>query len=304
MINFQETKGALLTKPRISGSILVFLGAVCWSLNSPLIKYLSLDPFFICGGRSMIAAIALCPFIRHRQLKWNGWTFVYVISYAALCVSLVQALSMTAAPVAIGMQYSAAVWLFLVSFLKTKQFRIREFIPICIIMLGVMLFIMSGTDAKSNTGNLIALSEGVFFAVMTVSAKRAAGSNPLGLTALANIFTAAVIFAAFPEKIITVSAMTGRDWGVMLVLGAVQVGLGYGLYTMGVQLVSPRKASILALWEMILGPVWVALFLKEYPNTLVLTGFVIIIAGMVLDATDHKAENASFSHFREIRKHL
>lgn len=35
---------------------------------------------------------------------------------------------------------------------------------------------------------------------------------------------------------------------------------------------------------MILGPVWVALFLKEYPTPLVLTGFIIILAGMLLDS--------------------
>ena len=35
---------------------------------------------------------------------------------------------------------------------------------------------------------------------------------------------------------------------------------------------------------MILGPVWTALFLKEYPSTMVIIGFVIIIAGIFLDS--------------------
>jgi len=35
---------------------------------------------------------------------------------------------------------------------------------------------------------------------------------------------------------------------------------------------------------MILGPVWVALFLKEYPSLIVIIGFVIVIVGIVLDA--------------------
>ena len=35
---------------------------------------------------------------------------------------------------------------------------------------------------------------------------------------------------------------------------------------------------------MILGPVWVALFLKEYPTPMVLAGFALILAGMLLDA--------------------
>ena len=70
----------------------------------------------------------------------------------------------------------------------------------------------------------------------------------------------------------------------MLVLGVVQVAGGYGFYNLGVQRVTPQKASIIALWEMILGPVWVALFLKEYPTLPVIIGFIIILIGMILDA--------------------
>ncbi len=70
----------------------------------------------------------------------------------------------------------------------------------------------------------------------------------------------------------------------MLVLGVVQVAGGYGFYNLGVQRVTPQKASIIALWEMILGPVWVALFLKEYPTLPVIIGFLIILIGMILDA--------------------
>ena len=69
----------------------------------------------------------------------------------------------------------------------------------------------------------------------------------------------------------------------MLILGVVQVGGGYGCFNLGVQKVSAQRASIIALWEMILGPLWVALFLGEYPSTLVLIGFVFILVGIVLD---------------------
>lgn len=63
-----------------------------------------------------------------------------------------------------------------------------------------------------------------------------------------------------------------------------QVALGYAMYNLGVNLISPQKASVIAMWEMILGPVWTALFLKEYPSTMVIIGFVIIIAGIFLDS--------------------
>ncbi len=103
----------------LSGGLLVFLGAAFWSLNSPLVKYLSLDSLLICGLRSLIAAIVLASAIRPKQLKWNRWMSVYVCSYAGLCLSIILALGATSAPVAIGMQYTAAIWLFLVNLLSS-----------------------------------------------------------------------------------------------------------------------------------------------------------------------------------------
>ena len=212
----------------------------------------------------MIAAVALVWFIRPKQLRWNGWMLLYVCSYAALCLSIILALTMTSAPVAIGMQYTAAIWLFLSNLLMTKKFNVKAFIPVCIIFIGVIFFMSSGTDSTSQLGNIIALCEGILFAFMTVSSQKAAGENPLGLTSVANIFTGLVILCLFPASFKGIVTMTGTEWLIMVVLGVVQVGGGYAFYNLGIQKVSPQKASVIALWEMILGPVWVALFLKEY----------------------------------------
>ena len=268
----------------LSGGVLVFIGAFLWSLNSPLVKFLTLDSLLICGLRSAIAAAALAVSIRPRRLRWNGWMLLYVCSYAGLCLSVILALGMTSAPIAIGMQYTAAIWLFLVNLLRTRKFRLRGFLPVCVIFTGVVFFMCSGTDGASTAGNLIALGEGVLFACMTVSSKKAAGDNPVGLVAVANVFTAVAMTLLFPASMAKFTALTGRDWLVMLILGVVQVGGGYGFYNLGVQRTTPQKASIIALWEMILGPIWVALFLHEYPSVPVLIGFVIILAGMVMDA--------------------
>ena len=268
----------------MSGGFLVFLGAAFWSLNSPLVKYLTLDSLLICGLRSLIAGIVLAAAIRPKQLKWNGWMAVYVCSYAGLCLSIILALGSTSAPIAIGMQYTAAIWLFLVNLLKTRRFYVQTFLPVLVIFIGVVFFMCSGGDTVSQTGNLIALTEGVLFALMTASAKKVAGTNPIGLTAVANLFTGVVTFLFFPGTLASMAAMTVPDWVIMLALGVVQIGAGYACYNMGIQRVTAQKASVIALWEMILGPIWVALFLKEYPSPLVLTGFVIILIGMLLDA--------------------
>lgn len=273
-----------MSKFTFSGSILVFFGAVFWSLNAPLVKFLTADPLLVCGLRSLIAGLVLMPFIRPKRLNLTPFMILYIISYCALCISIIMALSMTSAAIAIGMQYTATIWLFLAAVVSTKQFCKKAFLPVCLISLGVLFFMCSGGTKNNSVGNLIALTEGVSFAFMSVGAKKSAGSNPIGLTAIANLFTGAFIFIAFPHTKTMIGTLSGQEFIILLVLGVIQIGAGYAFYNTGIQRITAQKASVIALWEMILGPVWVALFLKEYPSIPVLIGFCIILCGIFLDA--------------------
>ena len=237
----------------------------------------------MCGLRSLIAGIALVPFMRPKKMRWNRWTALYVIAYCALSLTIILALKQTSSAIAIGMQYGAIVWLFLARWITLKHFDRLGAIPVCIVLAGIVLFMCSGTGG-STTGNLLALTESISFACLTVGSKLSSGENPLGLTALGNLFTGIVVLTAFPASTATVVTLGCTDWVLMVVLGVVQLGCGYAFYNMGVQKVSPQKASLLSLWEMLLGPAWVAIFLQEYPSPLVLTGFAVILLGMLLDA--------------------
>ena len=268
----------------LSGSMLVFFGALFWSLNAPLVKFLAVDALLTCGLRSLIAGVVLLPFLRPSKLHWSPWLAVYLVSYACLCLGVVLALRRTSAAIAIGMQYASIVWLFLASTIASRKLERKRILPVVLITVGVIIFMLSGISGSSMTGNLIALTESISFAFMTVGAKKSAGDNPLGLTALANLFTGMFIFFFLPPQFTDLGTLTGMEWTIILILGIVQIGLGYALYNMGVRRVTPQKASVIALWEMILGPVWVAVFLREYPGLLVLTGFIILLAGILADA--------------------
>lgn len=268
----------------IGGGVMVFLGALFWSLNAPLVTYISVDPFLMCGLRALIAGVAMCVFIRPQKLRWNGWMLLYLVSYCGLSLFIILALSRTDAAVAIGMQYTAVIWLFLLNWISNRKLNKRSILPVTVILVGVVFFMCSGTGEGDMTGNLLALCEGVFFAGMTLGSKKAAGDNPLGLTAVGNLFTGILILSLFPGATATVVDLEAVEWIVMLILGVVQIGGGYAFYNLGIQRTTPQKASVIALWEMILGPAWVALFLHRYPSVPVLIGFGIILVGMFLDA--------------------
>lgn len=272
----------------ISGSVAVFLGAVCWSLHALLIPCLSLPSLLIAGTRSLIAGMALAVTIRPKQLNGNRWMLLYVLSYAGLCLSLVHALQTTSAPIAIGMQYTAMIWLFFGQWIRQRHIDINEGLSVLAIALGVLFFMCSASESGTLAGKGIALSEGVFFALMTLSSKKAAGTNPVGLTAIANLTTGVIVLLLMPSMPERLVALSTQEWFILAFLGVFQIGAGYALYNRGMQTISPQRASVIALWEMILGPVWVALFYHQYPSPLVFVGFLLILGGMVMSAL-HRA---------------
>lgn len=55
----------------MNGTFLVFLGAACWSLNAPLVKFINLDSLFVCGVRSLIAGVVLLPLAHLHHFRFT-----------------------------------------------------------------------------------------------------------------------------------------------------------------------------------------------------------------------------------------
>jgi hypothetical protein len=143
--------------------------------------------------------------------------------------------------------------------------------------------ISGGSGDSNSTGNVIALSEGIFFALMTLSSKKVTDTNALGAVCLANLTTVGVVFLLFEPARLGFTAITPLDWILMLIMGVIQVAGGYGLFAMGIQTISAQKASLLALLEMILAPLWVALFIGTIPPMMVQIGLLVVLAGLLLE---------------------
>lgn len=278
-------------------STILFLGVVCWSLNAPLVKYISLDPLLIAGLRALIAGVALLPFLRISKLTFSRWTIAYMISYVGLCTSIVVALKLVAAPIAIGMQYTGMIWLFILAVMAgRKRVSWYSLTPVVLIFMGVIFFMLSGIgEGISTLGLVLVVFEGICFAGVTGFSKKVTGDNPLGLTALANLVTMAFVFGCLSPQFSDLASLGVKEWGLMLFLGIFQIGAGYALYNIGLKYVEPYKASVIAPWEMILGPLWVVIFLHEYPTTFVLIGFAIMLLGMFLEPQLSKLEDEAIA---------
>ena len=88
-------------------------------------------------------------------------------------------------------------------------------------------------------------------------------------------------------------AVGGRDLGLLAALGICQIGLGLVLLSIGGRLIPAAEVALISLLEVVLGPLWVWVFLSEKPGAGVLAGGAIVLAAVALQATARRPEEAA-----------
>ena len=76
--------------------------------------------------------------------------------------------------------------------------------------------------------------------------------------------------------------LPGDGWVALLLLGTVQLGLSYWLYTRAIRHVTALEGVIIPIIEPLLNPIWVLLFVGEAPSSLALVGGAVVITGVTL----------------------
>ena len=71
------------------------------------------------------------------------------------------------------------------------------------------------------------------------------------------------------------------DWIIIFVLGIIQLGIPYILYTMALRYVQAIDAILVSMIEPILNPVWVYLFVGEKIGEWALVGGILVLLGSV-----------------------
>lgn len=266
------------------GMLLVFIAAVLWSTNSILVKNIELPSMLIGAMRALIAGIVLAPFIRPKKLKFSPKMLLMAVAFTLNSVGVVTAIKLTSAAIAVGMQFTSPIWLYIYSRIKGYPFIKRRVIPLAVLTAGVVISMFSKAEGVTLIGNLIALTTGLSFAVVTQLGKDLGGDNPVGITAINNLFMAAVILPLFcRDSVAQLFTMDTVGWVTLLALGTVQFGGGYVFYTLGLRYTTAARASMISPMEMVLSPVWVAIFMHELPDAVGLIGFLVIIAGIALE---------------------
>jgi len=260
--------------------------AALWSIGGLLIKSVQWNPFGIAGARSFIALFVLLPFIRQCRFRFSIPMVLGTLAYSLTTILFTTANKLTTAANAILLQYTAPVFVILMAsvFLKERMTRVDV---LCVggVLAGLVLFVLEGMGGGHLLGDLIALASGITFAGLAVSMRAQKDANPMESVILGNLLNALI---CLPVGFSVSKPVSGLGW--LVVLGLVQLGLSYVLYSFAVRHVSALQTVLLTVLEPLLNPVWVFLATGEKPGLFALLGGVIVLGMVVLHAVLKKRE--------------
>ncbi|MFT5225071.1 MAG: DME family drug/metabolite transporter [Polaribacter sp.] len=175
-------------------------------------------------------------------------------------------------------------------FILRESVRKSTWIATLVAALGVAVMVIDGFSAGHMVGNVSALLSALGFAIFTIALRWGKLEDMLPAVFLAGIFAAvtSAIICYFSEFDFVLSV---NDASIALVMGVFQVGAGLAIYTIGSKVVPAAELTLLSLTEVLLGPLWVWIFVGETASFYTLAGGVILliaIAGNALSGLRRK----------------
>jgi drug/metabolite transporter (DMT)-like permease len=270
--------------PHHSRSVLQLVGAaLCWSLAGVLIKFIatSWPGLAVAGGRGGIAAVFLLLTNRGLRFHFSRAQLAGAFFYAACTVTFCLATTLTSAANAILIQYTAPVWVALLSASVLGERPARaDWIAIVVALGGMALFLKDGLARGHAAGDALALLSGICFAAMALALRRQKDGSPVESIILGNLLA----FVIGLPWIVLAPALPAAGWAALLTLGVVQLGFSYWLYARAIKHVTALEAVLIPVIEPVLNPVWVLLFMGEKPTGWALAGGTIVLGTVILRA--------------------
>lgn len=271
------------------GRWLIALAAVLWSLSGAFSKVLTrhtplgldvpeIDGLVMAFYRAFFAGLVLVPALRRRDLSFRPLMIAMVLCFAAMNALFVSALKLGTAANAILLQYTAPMWLYLVSiwWLGESPDR-RSSVAVAVGMIGVLIIVLGGWQEAQLGIIAIGLGSGVTYAGVILFLRLLRETSSRWLTVLNHLCSALILV----PLIWFLPTPTRAQLGFLFLFGAIQMGLPYWLMARGLRVVSPQEAGTITLLEPLLNPVWAYLVAGEVPEKATFIGGPFILAALV-----------------------
>ena len=255
----------------------LLLAAALWSLAGLFIKFLSLPPLTIVFYRSLFAALFFVFFVRKSIAVPRIALLVSALAYTAAISAFVSANKITTAANAIALQYTAPMFVFvIVHFLFGEKITGASWVSLVLGMFGIAVICIGSAGQPDATGVMVALLSGLLFSIYMVTLRFLKDFNPATLTFLNNMVCCLLLLPLVGSEL----SLSLKEGGIVAMMGVVQLGIPYWLFSKGLEQISVQEASLIVLIEPVLNPLWVALIVGELPSGATLIGGICIVGSL------------------------
>jgi len=272
----------------------VAAAALCWSSGGLLARTVDTDTWTTVFWRGVFSAVFLLGIgaVRARRrgapgglpstLGWPG--LVMAMGFATASTCFINALARTSVANALVLQSTSPFIAALLGWaLLGERVRLRTWLAMAAALVGTAVMASRSWGAGSFSGDVLAVITAAAFAAAAVTVRRHGEVNLPAAAGLAGLLGAAVALLGAAAGWWSVQPMSASPGDLLLlaVFGAVQLGLGLMLFTAGARLIPVAEASLIAVLESVLGPLWVWLALGETPSPASLLGGAVILGALV-----------------------
>lgn len=265
----------------------MLVAAICWSSGGYLVRLLSIaNAWEIVFWRSVFMALFVTGvlLVIHRRnmpraVAAAGWPAL--MSGAFLAGSFVFYIgSLTRTTVAntnVLMSVSPFLAALAARAILKEPVPARTWLAMAAAFAGVVAMFAGSLDAGRVTGNLLALGVSACFAAQVTMLRKFHATVDM----LPQVLAAGVISLVVAGVVAPPFAASARDFVVLAIMGAIQLGTGCLLATAASKALSATQMGLLALLEPVLGPVWVWLLMSENPGPAALAGGAIVLGAVL-----------------------
>jgi drug/metabolite transporter (DMT)-like permease len=269
---------------RAYGIALVAAASVFWSTAGLFVRMLDLDVWTMLAWRSLFAALSLLVVAvvqngRRSPLRLfaMGWPGLVAIPISAVSMfSYVAALKLTTVANVLTVYATVPFVAAAIAFVwMGERVERRVLLASSIALVGIVVMAGSATRPQDLAGNALALLMTVTFGVVLVLARR----HPTIAMAPVNALAAALCAAAC-WPLMTGGIPTAAELVILALFGFTTTALAYLLFLTGGRHIPSSEAGLIALLDVVLGPLWVWLAFSEQPGRPALVGGSLVIAAV------------------------
>ncbi|MCP5071887.1 MAG: EamA family transporter [Rhodobacteraceae bacterium] len=275
------------------GLLFVFAAGVLWStvgLGIRLIEDAEVWQILLYRSISLSVFLYFVILIRSgenpfRQVRRAGFPAVIAgLSLVAAYSGGIYAIQTTSVAQAMLLFASAPFLTAVLGWIVLRE-RVRRatWIAILVAMFGIGIMVADKSSGGALMGSLAALGSALGFAVFTVALRWGKSGEMLPSVFLSGIF-AILITSTICWSLGLTFALSRHDGGIAMGMGVFQVGSGLILYTLGSKNLPAAELTLLSLAEVLLGPLWVWLFLGETATLNTLLGGCLLLTAIMGNA--------------------